>query len=36
MYNINFSINNSIKYFTNQQIINGHFFIIHFLKNIFN
>ena len=33
MYNISFSINNSITYLTNQQII-GTFFIIHFLKNI--
>ena len=31
MYNISFSINNSITYLTNQQIIIGIFFIIKLL-----
>ena len=34
MYNISFSITNSIKYLTNPQIIIGNFFIIQFLTNI--
>ena len=30
MYNVSFSINNSIQYLTNQQIIIGNFFILKF------